>query len=237
MDLLPKCLVRSINPIPFLVRDFLAAAASRTPAGSIALDAGAGECQYRSLFAHCQYISLDFAKGDSKWNYKCLSAIGDLLYMPIKNNSVDVVICTQALEHVSDPDVLLKELFRVMKTGGQLYLTAPLGFPIHQPPYDFFRFTYYGLEHLLRKSGFTIQSIKPQGGFFLYLASSLQHMHRVLFPLGRPLLKRILLFPLQFFVAAFAVVLGPLVLYSLDGLDKKRDFTLNYECICKKGGI
>ena len=113
MALLPKWLARRINPISFLVGDFLAAEAKRIPAGSVVLDAGAGECQYADLFSHCKYISIDFTKGDSKWNYKRLSAIGDLLYLPIRSNSVDAAICTQTLEHVSEPAILFKELSRV----------------------------------------------------------------------------------------------------------------------------
>jgi SAM-dependent methyltransferase len=234
MGLLPNWLARCINPIPFMVRDFLTEVASQTPVGSVVLDAGAGECQFADLFSHCRYISVDFAKGDSKWNYKHLSAVGDLLHLPLKNASIDAVICTQTIEHISEPTVLLNELCRVMKRGANLYLAAPLGFPIHQPPYDFFRYTNYGLEQLLRKSGFSIQSIRPQGGYFIYLGTCLQHMHRVLFPVGRPLLEKILFSPLQLLVASFASILGPLSLYFLDGLDKKRDFTLNYECVCRK---
>jgi len=234
MVCLPKWLARRINSISFLIDDFIAAGALETPPGSVVLDAGAGECRYAALFSHCAYISVDFAKGDPQWDYKRLSVVGNLLFLPIKNNSVNVVICTQTLEHVNEPAILLKEIFRVMRPGAQLYLTAPLGWPIHQPPYDFFRFTYYGLEHILRKSGFNIESIQPQGGYFLYLASCLQHMHRLLFPFGRPFFKRLLLSPLQFLVALFATILGPLILYTLDNFDKKRSFTLNYACRCQK---
>jgi SAM-dependent methyltransferase len=231
---LPNWLARRINPISFLIDDFIAAAASEISPGSVVLDAGAGECRYAALFSHCTYISVDFAKGDPQWDYKHLSVVGNLLSLPIKNNSVDVVICTQTLEHVNEPAILLKEVSRAMKPNGQMYLTAPFGSPIHQPPYDFFRYTHYGLEHLLRKSGFNIESIQPQGGYFLYLACCLLHMHRLLFPLGRPFHKRLILFPFQFLVAIFATILGPLALYVLDNFDKKRSFTLNYACKCQK---
>jgi SAM-dependent methyltransferase len=231
---LPKWIARRINTVPFLVDDFIAAIAKEIAPGSVVLDAGAGECRYAPLFSHCIYISVDFAKGDSRWNYNRLSMIGDLLSLPIKDSSIDVVVCTQTIEHVYEPTILLKELFRVSKPKGQLFLTAPLGWPIHQPPHDFFRFTYYGLEHLFQNSGFIVESIRPQGGYFFYLANCLQHMHRVLFPLGRPFLKRIFLSPLQFLVALFASVLGPMILYILDRLDRKQDFTLNYECRCWK---
>lgn len=235
MSLLPMWVARRINPISFLVGDFLALESKGIPASSVVLDAGAGECQYAGLFSHCKYISLDFAKGDPKWNYKRLSVIGNLLFMPIRDKSVDAVICTQTLEHVNEPDILLREIFRVLTPGGRLYLTAPFGTPMHQPPYDFLRFSYYGLEHLLSKTGFDIEFIRPQGGYFLYLANCVLHMHRVLFPAERPLLKKILFSPLQFLVALFATILLPLFLYFLDGLDTKRNFTLNYECRCRKG--
>jgi SAM-dependent methyltransferase len=231
---LPKWLAFRINPVPFLIENFLTVAAKEIPVGSTVLDAGAGECQYASLFSHCIYLSIDFAKGDPRWNYRRLSVIGDLLSLPLKNGSVDVIICTQTLEHVNDPNALLKELSRSLKSGGRMYLTAPQGWPIHQAPYDFFRFTHYGLEHLLNKFGFTVEFIRPQGGYFLYLANCLLYMHRVLFPTGRPFLKRFLLSPLQFLTVLFATILGPLTMYALDRFDKRREFTLNYECRCRK---
>lgn len=231
---LPKVIVSNINPIPFLIQKFITTAAKETPPGSRVLDAGAGECRYATLFSHCRYISIDFAKGDPNWNYTRLSIVGDLLFLPIKNESIDVVICTQTLEHVANPYILLKELYRALKPNGKLYLTAPQGWPIHQAPYDFFRFTYYGLDYLLKKSGFIVKFIRPQGGYFLYLANSLLHMHRILFPIGRTKFKRILLFPVQILILIFTTILGPLILYYLDRLDKKRDFTLNYECFCQK---
>jgi SAM-dependent methyltransferase len=234
MAWLPKWLAFRINPIPYLIENFVTTAAKEIPAGSTVLDAGAGECRYASLFSQCMYMSIDFAKGDPAWDYKHLSVIGDLLSLPLKNGAVDVVICTQTLEHVNDPRALLKELSRSLKSGGRMYLTAPQGWPIHQAPYDFFRFTHYGLEHILNKFGFTVEFIRPQGGYFLYLANCLLYMHRVLFPTGRPFLKRLLLSPLQLLTAVFATILGPLTLYALDRFDKKREFTLNYECRCRK---
>ncbi len=234
MARLPKWLAFRINPVPFLIENFVANAAKEIPEGSTVLDAGAGECRYASLFSHCSYLSIDFAKGDSRWNYRRLSMIGDLLFLPIKNASVDIILCTQTLEHVNEPVLLLKELSRALKPGGRLYLTAPQGWPIHQAPYDFFRFTYYGLEHLLNKFEFTAEFIRPQGGYFLYLANCLLYMHRFLFPIGRPFLKRLLLSPLQFLTALFAVIIGPLTLHALDRFDRKREFALNYECRCRK---
>lgn len=231
---LPKWLLRRVNTERFLIDDFLTAVAKEIPPGSVVLDAGAGECQYATLFRHCTYISVDFARGDSCWNYKRLSMIGDLLSLPIRNCSIDVVICTQTLEHINDPSGVLRELWCVLKTGGWLYLTAPQGEPIHQAPHDFYRFTYFGLEHLFLQSGFNVKSIHPQGGCFLFLAYCLQYVHRILFPRGRPFLTRVMLSPLQFLIALFGCIVIPLILYYLDRFDKKKIFTLHYECRCQK---
>ena len=231
---LPRWLAFRINPVTFLVDNFPISVGKQVREGSTVLDAGAGECRYASLFSHCKYISLDFAKGDNTWDYKRVSIIGDLLSLPIKSNVFDAVICTQTMEHVSNPFTLLQEISRVLISGGSLYLTVPQHFPVHQAPHDFFRFTRYALEHLFRTSGFIVESIQPKGGYWFYLSNSLLHMHRALFPRGRPLSRRNLLFPLQFLVLLFAGFLGPLVLNYVDRFNKNPNFSLNYECICRK---
>ena len=62
---LPRWLAFQINPVIFFVDNFVGNVAKEVQDGSAVLDAGAGECRHASLFSHCKYISLDFAKGDS----------------------------------------------------------------------------------------------------------------------------------------------------------------------------
>jgi ubiquinone/menaquinone biosynthesis C-methylase UbiE len=45
--------------------------------------------------------------------------------IPLEDNSGDLVICTEVLEHVPDPQVFLQELIRVTRPGGQLLITVP----------------------------------------------------------------------------------------------------------------
>jgi SAM-dependent methyltransferase len=63
----------------------------------------------------------------------------------------DVVLCTEVLEHLVDPGRALGEMHRVLRQGGTLLLTTRFLFPIHDSPGDYYRFTRYGLEHLLKR--------------------------------------------------------------------------------------
>lgn len=86
--------------------------------------------------------------------------------LPIENGVADTVISLQVMEHLSEPQVMLGEAFRILKTGGTIYLTVPFQWGVHEAPYDFFRFTRYGLEYMLNKAGFVEVSIEETTGFW-----------------------------------------------------------------------
>ncbi len=62
--------------------------------------------------------------------------------LPYKDNSIDIVICTEVLEHVYKPFFVLEEMKRVLKKGGLLVITSPFFFPIHEEQHDYFRYTH-----------------------------------------------------------------------------------------------
>jgi SAM-dependent methyltransferase len=68
-----------------------------------------------------------------------------------------------------DPDFYLQECYRVLRSGGILILTAPMQWRHHEVPYDFFRFTKYGLIEVLKRSGLEITSIASTGGVYSLL--------------------------------------------------------------------
>lgn len=187
------------------------------PPGARVLDAGAGELRYAHLFRGHKYVAVDLAVGDPQWDYGKLDCVADLSALPIRDAVCDACVNIVTLEHVAEPAQVLRELARVLKPGGQLLLVAPMEWEVHQAPHDYFRYTRHGLAYLLERAGFGDLRIEPVGGYFRLMA-------------------RRLLNGLQFLpgplVLLGAVVVGPaaLVLPLLDGLDRKRDFTLGYIC-------
>lgn len=164
--------------------EWVAQKAASLPAGARVLDAGAGQCQYKHLFAHTNYQSQDFAQyGGTEqgplqetWNYAPLDYVCDITQIPVDEGTFDAVICTEVLEHVPDPISAVKELCRVTREGGRLFISAPLGSGIHQEPYHFFGgFSPYFYQKYLAEFGFDVVEIKPLGGLLRHVA---QEVHR-----------------------------------------------------------
>jgi SAM-dependent methyltransferase len=133
-------------------------AALRTYARGALLDVGCGERPYE----HCgapltRWIGLD-ADGNSAAD---IHGFADAI--PLAENSVDTILCTQVLEHVPDAEKALRELHRVLRPGGIAILTVPQYWPLHEEPYDFRRYTRIGFEQLIRSHGFEILDYRAQG--------------------------------------------------------------------------
>ncbi len=189
--------------------------------GARVLDAGAGEGQYADCFTRQKYIGVDLAIGDAEWDYSRLDAIADLTALPFREDSFDACLNIVTLEHVRDPQTVLREIHRVLKPGGKLLAVVPHEWEVHQAPHDYFRYTRYGMELLLQQAGFEELRIEPGGGYFRLLA--------------RRLLNGLQFFPAPL-AALLALVVGPLAvaLPALDFLDREGKFTLGYICWAKK---
>jgi ubiquinone/menaquinone biosynthesis C-methylase UbiE len=174
------------NPIANMVKNssrhyldqFAARAARSVPDGAMILDAGAGEGQYMHHFTHTEYESADFCQLDKQ--YGTITYVCDLSVIPVEDNRYDLVFCSQTLEHMPDPLQVLKELHRVLKPGGELWLSAPLFFEEHEVPYDFYRYTQYGFRYLLETAGFLIKEIEWLEGYYGTLSYELRMAARVL---------------------------------------------------------
>jgi SAM-dependent methyltransferase len=217
----PRPLRRLVLRFEVCIEESLEAFARSLPTGARVLDAGAGECQYAELFAHCRYVAFDLAVGDQAWDYSRLDAVADLARLPCAEGAFDAAVNIVVLEHTREPLRVIAELRRVLKAGAPLLLIAPQEWAVHQIPHDYFRYTRYGLAWLLEESGLRVCSIDPVGGFFTLLGRRV--LEAALFFQGG---WRWLLFP------PVAAVAGPIgiMLPWLDVLDAERNTTLGYLC-------
>jgi SAM-dependent methyltransferase len=161
----------------------VAATAAALPPGSRVLDAGAGDAPYRALFAHCDYRTQDWP-GSVHAGAGVADVVADLHELPVDLGPFACVICTEVLEHVSDPDRVLAQLHRVLDPGGLLLVTVPFVGALHEEPHDYRRYTNHGLRRQLEGAGFADIAVEPLGGYYSMLAHVLRFSGLATQPLG-----------------------------------------------------
>jgi SAM-dependent methyltransferase len=155
---------------------WVAERAAEVMPGSKVIDIGAGTCLYRNLFSHCEYVSHDFLgydgyRDNNEGQYGQIDIQSDITSIPVPDASFDIILCTEVLEHVPEPILALKEMARIVKPGGRLLITAPLGSGLHQLPYHYYGgFSPEWYKKFFSDFGCQIYSITPNGGFFKLLA-------------------------------------------------------------------
>ncbi|MFZ6015909.1 MAG: class I SAM-dependent methyltransferase [Patescibacteria group bacterium] len=138
--------------------------------GSI-LDLGGGKrfqkwlAPYKSLFNEADYKTFDY---DSTTG---ADIVGDIHQIPLPDNSFDSVICSSVLEHVQDPRQAVKEIHRILKPGGAVFVMVPSIYPYHARPGhypDYWRFFEDTLNELFKD--FTQVEIVKRGKYFTALS-------------------------------------------------------------------
>jgi SAM-dependent methyltransferase len=121
------------------------------------LDVGAGAQPYRPLINRgATYRAIDTADARERFGYDLPGTVyfsGD--DWPVADGTIDLLLGTETLEHVSDPDAFLAQARRVLRNDGQLILTVPFAARWHYIPHDYWRFTPSALRMLLERNGFT----------------------------------------------------------------------------------
>lgn len=219
---------RFISYDVFKTEEFVKKVACHIEKNSKILDVGAGLCPYKKHFQHADYVSQDFClNGDNMdWDFSHIDIKSDLHDMPIEDNSFDYILCTFVLEHIKYPQKAFREFSRILKKNGKLFLVAPLVSEEHHEPFDYFRFTKYGLKLLAEENGFKINQMKKRGGFFIFLSQTITSFSHYYFKNDAiEKMFYILLYPINFLIA--------FVCYFLDKIDKTK-IALSYECIFEK---
>lgn len=202
-------------------------------AGARVLDVGAGSCPYRHVFSHCEYQTQDFTGLDAAQlrygNYGQIDYICDATAIPVEDASFDVVLCTEVLEHVPEPQQVIREFARILRPGGTLLLTAPLGSGLHQEPYHFYGgYTPFWYQKFLGEVGFGDLRIEPNGHFFALFSQEAIRFMRLSWPMRFSFPVSVFWFPLWLiFLLLFGVLLPPLAMW-LDRHIPEQAFTVGY---------
>src|SRR5437764_602685 len=146
-----------VNPFYFARKGLFDAVGKLAPnvRGKV-LDVGCGSKPYRELFTVDSYIGLDTARSGHDHSHSQVDVEYDGEVFPFADAEFDSVVCFQVLEHVFHPEQFLGEIRRVLRPGGKLLLTVPFVWDEHEQPYDFARYSSFGLRHLLEAGSFEL---------------------------------------------------------------------------------
>ena len=158
-----------------IVFNFLLEASEKAKDG-VVLDAGAGNQRYKPFFEDSIYIAQEHPIAGEK-NKKIMEydILSDVRVIPLKDNSVDLVLSTSSLEHLEFPELFFSESMRILKPGGSLFINVPFAYAEHEVPYDFQRFTRYGLTRNYSHSGFENIIVTPTSSSIYTAAYALRH--------------------------------------------------------------
>lgn len=106
-------------------------------------------------------------------NTSSIDVFADAYNTTLESGSADTVLASAVLEHLERPQDAVCEAARLLAPGGHYILTAPFFWHLHEAPRDFYRYTRFGLEHLLRGAGLEPVEIVPMGGYFVTAAQEL----------------------------------------------------------------
>lgn len=130
------------------------------------LEIGCGDRYYDKFFPHKTSVDTDPDRHPD--------LIADAHHLPFADREFSVVICTEVLEHLSDPVQAIAEINRVLKQKGKLILSTRFIYPLHDVPGDYYRFTEYGLRYLFRD--WQIVSLETETADFSTIAVLLQRL-------------------------------------------------------------
>jgi SAM-dependent methyltransferase len=157
------------------------------------VDIGCGHKPYerdlRGVVA--EHVGVDY--GDTLYDLGKVDIVATAYEVPVPDASFDCALATEVLEHLEEPVTALSEWLRIVRPGGHLLLTTPFMWGIHDQPRDFYRYSPYGLRHVLERSGWEVVEVSHMGGFWSTFGQMLAY---VLMSYDRGPLRRLHLMPL-----------------------------------------
>ena len=218
-------LQRGIERHNFLIKSILENHVKSLKFNGDVLDLGCGSMPYADIIIEngaSNYTGVDWNATNRNLKYKKIEAdISKTL--PFPNEYTNTIVSFEVLEHLPEPDLFINECWRILKNDGELFLTVPFIWHVHEDPYDYYRFTKYGLEYLLKKNNFTDIEVEELAGFWISWALIFNY-HTVSYSKG----------PIKYFLYLVWWVTQNVSVF-LDRVNYNSRSTCNYKVYAKKG--
>lgn len=188
------------------------------------IDIGCSTKPYENLLSSyvTEHMGVDYK--DTRHDTSKIDLFGTAYQIPVEDASFDSAVCTAVLEHLEEPELALRECYRVLKPEGVAIYSVPFIWHIHEEPRDFYRFSKYGLQYLFEKVGFEVLELKALSGFWVTFGQLLVYN---IYRLNRG--------PLRWLRIIDAVgLLLQAIAYGLDKFDKTEQWTWMYMVVVRK---
>jgi len=193
----------------------------------LVLDIGSGtEKPYRELFRADVHFCIDL--------FETSDVIGDIKALPFTNNSADLILCTEVLEHVPDPSSALCETRRVLKDAQHLILTIPFLWGDHDYV-DYQRWTEKGIRKLLDETGYDILALRKRGGIFSSIGCLLANIPQEIF--GTFANQKNWVTKIAYLIFIIIILPLPWFFSIFDFLDREGKWVVGFSILCKKRKI
>ncbi|MCC6186276.1 MAG: class I SAM-dependent methyltransferase [Chitinophagaceae bacterium] len=130
------------------------------------LDVGCGIMPYRDIIKAqakvTEYIGMDLQNSEVYGHAKP-DLFWDGFNIPMENETVDSIMLTEVLEHCPEPQKVLRDINRVLKTDGTVVFSVPFLWYLHESPWDFYRYTPFAIKKMFEDNGFIFEKLETYG--------------------------------------------------------------------------
>ena len=167
---------------------------------------------FESLFVNAKsYVGVDIELSGHNHKDSKVDYFYDGKKLPFNDASFDAIVCFEVLEHVFNIEEVLAEIYRVLKPNGQLLISIPFAWDEHEIPYDFARYTSFGITHILNINNFDVVKLIKTTTYILAVFQMLiAYLYQYALPKGRltgRISQLLVIFPLNILALVFNTLL------------------------------
>lgn len=129
------------------------------------LDFGCGSKPYKNLFSNKRYIGVDVIDKGHSHEKEPVDVYYDGEILPFRDEAFDSLFSSEVFEHIFNLETVLSELKRVLKKDGLALFTVPFVWDEHEKPFDFARYSSFGITAILERNGFQILKLEKSTKF------------------------------------------------------------------------